>query len=312
MTTDGRADKLNGLLAECQRLYAAIMHRLPGPQDAHLNQLSDEGKRLVVTAIHVLIQDMDTIQGLLKEITLEALPQAVESERIQFYRDKILPKRKGLESLFVEIMDQPNIDLDPRQISHESDAAPVWNILVSGLDYWNQDQSEMFSAQDLAAADRFLFSSFFEPDQWLRNADELFPVLGGDADRKIPGNVRVRLRELYRSFILGNYLAGIALARATLEYALVDRASQLQIDPFSSDPRHPSRTKPLGQLVDLAAGKLPHLKFQMESIVEAGNQTMHPKRRDKLALLPSALRALALSTTEATRTVVENLYLSSR
>jgi hypothetical protein len=154
-----------------------------------------------------------------------------------------------------------------------------------------------------------VYSTFFSPDEWLQNADELQPVLGEKADYRVPSNVRQRVREVYRSFVLGNYLASIALSRAILEYALADRGGRLGIQVYSSDPCFPNRVRRLSQLVEDASERLPGLQFAMESIVEAGNKTLHPKKRDNLVLLPHVVRSLAHDSVHAIREVVEVLYL---
>jgi hypothetical protein len=182
-------------------------------------------------------------------------------------------------------------------------------VLLSGLDFWNLDNSGTYTDADLQVVEDLVYSPFFEPDQWLRNAETIGPVLGPRAGIRVPGNVRVRLREVVRSFILGNYLAAIALSRAILEYSLIDRASTVGIDP--RDPDQPGRNKGLSWLVEDASERWPHLRLPMESIVEAGNQTLHPKKGDNLALLPTALRNYALTSVQAARTIVEELYLKS-
>ena len=161
----------------------------------------------------------------------------------------------------------------------------------------------------LDAAGRLLFSSFFDPDQWMRNSYELHPVSGEGADRLAPSNIRVRVRELYRSFVLGNYLAAIALTRAILEYAIVDNAARLDINPDFTDQSGQMRTRRLRELVEDLSTRLPILRLPMETIIEAGNRTLHPKQKDRLVLLPDSLRDLALDTINAAREVVEQLYL---
>ena len=248
------------------------------------------------------------MEGLLRDATLEATPQSVARGSVRFYRNTLLPRRDALWILYLEFLELPDIEIDLSQVLPAPRTAPVWSILASGLDFWNLDP-DAFPPEDLEATDRLLHSSFFQPDEWLRNAEELQPLLGESAGMRIPGNVRVRLREAYRSFILGNYLSAIALARAILEYSLVDRSRKLEIDPSAHDPRHPRRIKALSQIVDDASEKRPHLALHMGRILDAGNDTLHPKPKDKLALLPSAVRKLALSSVESIRTVVEDLYL---
>jgi hypothetical protein len=256
-----------------------------------------------------ILEDLKEADRLLRQAALDSAAQGIAKKAREFYRTALLPNRERLETLLVDLLDLPDIDIDLKQLRPEPERAPVWNILVSGLDFWNQDESGEFSPEDLEAADHLLFSSFFRPDEWLRSSQELQPILGEDAERRIPSNVRVRLKELYRSFAFGNHLSAIALARAILEYAIVDRSNALGIDPFTHDPRYPGRVRRLRELVEDASEKVPDLRSGMESILDAGNQTLHPRKKDNLVRLPTALRALALSSIQAVRAVVERLYL---
>lgn len=121
--------------------------------------------------------------------------------------------------------------------------------------------------------------------------------------------VRLRLREIYRSFVLGNYLAAIALSRAVLEQSLIECSQTIDIEVSTRDPRHPGRTKRLEDLVDAAGERLPHLRVPMESIRENGNKVLHPKRSDDLAPFALALRKVALESLRDIRSEVEELYL---
>ena len=252
---------------------------------------------------------IENVEHLLKQIMLGGALHNIAHRPLQFYREELAPKRERFEHLLVELLEIPDVDLDRKEFRPESDSSPVWNILVSGLDVWDKDDSGTFSPEDLKATDRLIYSPFFRPDEWLRNVDELEPVLGEAAEQKIPSNVRIRVKELYWSFILGNYLSAIALARAVLEYALIDRAAQISISAYSDDPRYPDRTRRLRVLVEDASKKIPELKTEMEAVLEAGNLALHPKKKDKLILLPSHVRSLAKTSVESVRKVVEKLYL---
>lgn len=304
-----REQVLNSRLAECEQIYKRLEGVGADLATQDLSKIPQDRRRFFATALYELLRAIDAVEHLLKGVSFDGAIQNVASHPLQIYRDVLAPNRKRIERLFVELLGLPDVELDPKEFRPDSEGSPVWNILVSGLDFWEMDDSGVYSKDDLKATDRLIYSSFFRPDEWLRNADELEPILGKAAEQRIPSNIRIRLKELYRSFILSNYLSAIALARAVLEYALIDRSAKIGINPFSDDPRYPNRTRKLGRLVEDVSEKRPELKLDMEAIVDAGNKTLHPKKKDNLALLPRTLHNLALTSVKAVRRVVEDLYL---
>ena len=309
MNESSRALELNSQLAECEQIYRTLESVFSDPSSIDSSKIPPDRRRLFATAIYYLLEAIENVEHLLRQVILDGALQNIAHRPLQFYREELAPKREHFETLLVELLEMPDIELDRKAFRPDSESSPVWNILVSGLDFWEMDDSGMHSPKDLQATRGLVYSPFFKPDEWLRNVNELEPVLGPAAELKIPSNVRIRLKELYRSFILGNYLSAVALARAILEYALVDHAAQIDIRAYSDDPRYPNRTRTLGVLVRDASEKLPELKAEMEAVLEAGNQTLHPKKKDKLVLLPSYLRHLAKASIQSVRKVVEKLYL---
>lgn len=300
--------ELNSRLTECQQSYERL--GVAGGNLATLNvsEIPQDHRPLIAREFCTLLSAMDEIEHLLRKVRLDGAIQNVAPKPLKIYREKIAPNRKRLVLLIIDLFNL-DIELDSEEFESDAKGSPVWNILASGLDFWETDESGRYSEDDLKATDHLLYSPFFRPDEWLRNADLTEPVMGRAAEQRIPSNIRVRLKELYRSFILGNYLSAIALARAVLEYALIDRSTEIGIKSSAEDPRHPTWTRKLGLLVDDAVEKLPHLKSQMESIQDAGDKTLHPKKKDNLVLLPFVLRGLALESINAVREVVEDLYL---
>lgn len=311
MNRDDRDQKLSRHLRECKRLYESLQQFFPQGIGLEHIPAADQDRQLAVTTIYLLVLKIREVNKLLADAALEGVPQSADRELLQFYRDRLDRERPQLETIFFEMIGLPNVDIDLRQVHPQTDTAPIWNVLVSGLDFWTQDTSGTFSEEELELADRFLYTPFFEPDEWMRNNGELQPIAGA-ATQRIPSNVRVRVRELYRSFTLGNYLAAIALARAILEYAIVDRAARLGINPHYDDPAHPNRIRGIRALVDEASASRPELMTDMETIVDAGNRTLHPRQQDRLVLFPTALHDLALSSVQAIRSVIEMLYLAAK
>lgn len=299
--------EMDDLLAELKELHERICRLLP--QGFKAEDIATADKQQIVTAIHLLLLDSRRIDTLLKAASLNGLPQPVNTELFRFYREELAPDKARLQNLFLEWIGLPNIEIDLGKVQPKTEEAPIWHILVSGLDFWKLDESGEYAAEELDAAERFVFSSFFEPDQWMRNSEELHPVAGDRADRVLPSNIRVRVRELYRSFVLGNYLAAVALTRAMLEYTIVEHAARHGINAYFTDPNGRRRTRRLRDLVNDFSEKVPILKLPMETIIEAGNRTLHPELQDRLAISPDRLHDVALESINATRTVVEQLYL---
>ncbi|MHB8843491.1 MAG: hypothetical protein ACYC7L_01975 [Nitrospirota bacterium] len=306
-----RENELNSRLAECRQIYKRLEEVGVALVDIDLSTIPEDRRRFYATAFYYLLQAIDAVAHLLKEISLDSVIQNVAPQPLQFYRDYLAPNRMKIERLFIDLLGFPNVDLDQKAFRPDAKSNPVWNILSSGLDFWELDDTDEFSEEALKATNRLIYSSFFRPDEWLRNADEIEPVLGAAAEQRIPSNIRFRLKELYRSFILGNYLSVIALSRAVLEYALVDRSAKIGINPLSDDPRYPNRVRKLGLLVEDVSERRPELQLYMESIVDAGNMTLHPKKKDNLVLLPNVLREYALTSIKAVRGIVEKLYLET-
>lgn len=309
MATEEDRRKLDNLLAELKELYTQICQLVPPGASAEETPVPDERKRVIVTLIHHLLLHDKQIDGILKASSLDGLPQPVSTELLRFYREQLIPDKKRLQNLFLDWIGLPNVDIDLGKVHPSTEDAPIWHILVSGFDGWSGDESGAFSTEELDTAGQLLFSSFFEPDQWMRNSHELHPVSGEGADRLLPSNIRVRVRELYHSFVLGNYLAAIALTRAMLEYAIVEYAARLDIKPYFTDQIGRKRNRRLRELVEELSEKIPILRLPMETIIDAGNRTLHPEQKDRLVLLPDMLHDVALDSISATRDVLEQLYL---
>jgi len=306
-----REKELNSRLAECMQIYKRLEGVGADLADIDLSTIPEGRRRFFATAFYYLLESSDAVAHLLKEISLDNVIQNVAPQPLQFYRDKIESNRNKIKRLFIGLLGFPNVDLDQKEFCPDSAGNPVWNILSSGLDFWELDDTDKFPEDALKATNRLIYSSFFRPDEWLRNADEIEPVLGDAAEQRIPNKIRFRLKELYRSFILGNYLSAIALSRAVLEYVLVDQSAQIGINPFSDDPRYQNSFRILRLLVEDASKQQPELKADMESIVYSGNLALHPKKKTNLILDPFVLRKHALASIKATRGIVEKLYFET-
>ncbi len=315
-----RESDLNLRLTQCEEEWGALF-----PDNkfrfADLSKIPNDKLRPVARVTADILATTRYVDKLLQEAALDTGHQSIAQKTMAFYRNTLLPNQKAMQTLFDQLVKQPGLfqefetpstdtgeDIVPDK--RPKDYKPLWNMLVTGFDYWSMDESGTFCKNEIEAVERLIFSPFFSPDEWLQNSSEIEPVLGGNTGQRVPGQVRLRLKELTHSFILGNYLASVALARAILEYALVDRAAIIGIRACGEDPRYPDRTNRLGTLIKDASEIRPALKMDMESVWENGNRMLHPKKRDNVIYIPAALREMALESVNAIRHVVEALYLN--
>jgi len=308
MVTESRTSKLNRLLVQSQALYRSILRVYPDIHSDDPTEIDSDWRPVIGGAFFLLLHLIDEIDGLLEEVKLDGAIESLHSEPLAFYRQTIKPGRPEIEKVFARYREYLDEDADWSQWDNRRDDGGAWDILVAGFDYFSQDE-DAYSKEQLDTVERLLFSSFFTPDEWLRNSKDLDPILGESADQRIPSHVRIRVKELYRSYMLGNYLSAIALGRAILEYSLVDRAPIIDINPYSADPNNTTRTRTLRSIVEDVSKIAPELSVDMESIVDAGNRTLHPKKRDKVVLHPSTLRSLSRDTINSVQRVIEHLYL---
>jgi len=295
--------QLNSSLALTCQLYDTLLQVLPKLNPSDVDTLRKEIKQLATQIAGNLWLRIDENERLLRGFTFDATPKDISQTYFRKYCDVIRPQREQLLEVVYAFFDiATNDQPDPNR-----DQGDIWILLTQGVDTWSEDDNQ-FSADTVHKAEALIYSSFFDPDGWVKNADEIKPAaVGSKAALRIPGPVRIRLRELTYSFILNNHLATIALARAILEYTLIDRAPTLGISP--DNPNSPGRKKKLSWLANEVAEQRPNLKPLMGAVIESGNQTLHPSKKEKVYLLPSALRERALDCARNVRAIVEELYL---
>jgi hypothetical protein len=151
----------------------------------------------------------------------------------------------------------------------------------------------------------------FDPDAWLERVNELAPVRTHKKDVLLPSHVRLRIEELNRAYVFGCWLSVLALARAILEYAILDNIHKLGVQanwpPLSGNPK--GRAKKLSELIDELKPHVPALTDRMERLRDFGNDYMHPSKSktSKESLFQS--KSAAQDAMKIVVEVVEGLYL---
>ena len=304
MGHDSKTSGINSCIHQTLQLMEHLRGLLPTLQADDVQRLGEEQKRIVAAIASVVWEPMHEVEAAFKQATLEGVAVVASSTGVDKYRELVQPHVSEIGLILIALA---GIEPDPSALTVVEHNTPVLHILMSGLDFWDYDQGgDEFSRENLEHAERLLYSDFFEPDRWLSNSEILQPIVGEKADNRLNLLLRQRLKELYRSFILGNHFAALALSRSILEYVLIEKSGKLGFDPHRSD----GDIKRLSRLIEDAAAALPKLKDAMELVCDGGNMVMHPrKHKSNISSLPSAMRSLALDSITAVRAIVEALYL---
>ena len=149
---------------------------------------------------------------------------------------------------------------------------------------------------------------------------ELRQIRFEGAKRTASASMEGRLRELYRSYVFGNWAAVLALARSLLEVAILETYDRFGLDP--TDPNDPQFTKPLKDLIreiyrEISTSSNPHidgprLMTDMHWIRKRGNATLHQSMRQTASnVIPMPSMPLSSSVAKAaiekTRVILEDL-----
>lgn len=266
---------------------------------------------------HIDAIETDFKNGVLNEATIQ---RDIPRDLLDYYKDKILSNKVTIDQAF-ETLDPDLADLfclfdgvlapsgaDGR-VKHTFDVAIERMEELVGE---NPDLKDSFS---VLRASEILDSKLieFDPDQWLDNAGELYPVRTSRNGADIPVQAKHRLLEIYRSYIFGNWLSVLVLARSALEYVILDNLHKFNISATYeiTKPKLESKPKKLSQLIGEVGEILPELKLPMEEIREYGNDYIHPKKSklSKEALFHK--KEKAKRCLRHLRQVVEGLYLAA-
>jgi hypothetical protein len=154
----------------------------------------------------------------------------------------------------------------------------------------------------------------FDPDSWPDRAGALSPVRTNRKNAELPAHARFRLIEIYRSYVFGNWLSVLALARSILEYVILDNLHKLQIDPRwpTVDETGSGKKKKLTHLIDEVGNHLPHIRQEMHRLREYGNDYLHPEKTNVSKETLFQREQAAKQAIELLTKVVEELYLARK
>lgn len=154
----------------------------------------------------------------------------------------------------------------------------------------------------------------FAPDDWIENAKLLKPVMTVRKSMILPVHVKLRLEEIYRSFVFENWLSVVSLSRSTLEYAILDNCHKWGINPRYkvTYPREEERDKNLKTLIEEISKHENELYASMNAVRDTGNQIIHPQKTKMSKATLFERRELAKKCIEDLTHAIEVLYLPKK
>ena len=172
-------------------------------------------------------------------------------------------------------------------------------------DKWRED-----NGVDIDLCMKLINQPYFKPDAWAANAENIGSVVVTQPLKNIPAHVRLRVEEIYYSFIFGNPMAAIALSRCLLEFVILDKKSLLEkklgvAELYNAD----GKVKGLSKLAAIVAQVFPELENDMKFIIESGNEIMHPRKKNVTQFLhPGSALQNAKQCVEKIMRIVGALY----
>ena len=136
---------------------------------------------------------------------------------------------------------------------------------------------------DIALYYKIIGKNYFNPNEWVANEKDLSPIIVSHDLEDISRDIRLRVEEIYQSFIFGNWMAVIALSRSLLEYSIVDQHDLLQIkekdlyikDSHGEKKRKRQQLRSLGELIADVKGQHAGLREDMRQINKSANKVLH-------------------------------------
>jgi hypothetical protein len=235
-------------------------------------------------------------------------------------RDKVMPLEHEIWSALDHLDPEGQILREFLYRSLQHGGKKLFATFVEGVDQVrnlmerNEDHpfEDHFSPDD---ADELLESRLiqFDPDAWKERALTLSPVRVGRVNLVLPGPIRFRLEEIYRTFVFGCWISVTSLCRATLEYGLLDNASRLGVaTQWPADRDGKKRNKRLSDMIEEYANLIPSMRPNLENLRDLGNAYLHPKADRTNRKLLDSRQADACQAIYALGPTLEAVYLYRR
>jgi hypothetical protein len=271
--------------------------------------LNSAKRNRAIYLLHSLQSYLEYLEKHFHNLNLESIPVVeFSSSQASFLSGELIPNAESIRralwgSFGLKILAGETSDVLTSSVRFKS-------ALNHLLDFWlntlHEGEKEEYSEfiDTCSELREMVDGSWFDPDGWKTRQKMLRPVLlpTGTTDR-LRDHIRIRLMEVYRAFVFGQFMSSVALCRTLLEFMLRRNAGRFDVS-LKTDSRW---EKSLSQLIEEIAERAPTLAEHSEAIRDKGNRVIHPEKRSVVAI-PRILQDEALECIEHTVAVVEQLY----
>ncbi len=264
---------------------------------------------------HIDVIESEFKKGVLEDASVQ---RDIPRDTLEFYKEKVMPNLAAIDNAF------ETVDPDLAALFRLFDGvlAPhgaggkvrfTYEVAMEKMEELVDDNPHLADSFSVAMANDVLESKLidFEPDEWLDNARELYPVRTSRKGADIPIHAKYRIIEIYRSYVFGNWLSVLVLSRSVLEYVILDNLHKFKISPLNESTMHTGEQKPkkLSHLIEEVGEKLPAILESMEQIRRYGNEYIHPKKTKSSKESLFQRKEKAKDCLHHLRAAVEILYL---
>src|SRR4030067_393426 len=174
---------------------------------------------------HIDAIETDLKKGVLDEGTVQ---QDLPKDSLLFYKEEIVPRLNDLNNAFEKL--DPSLfelfQLLDGVLAPRGDNGKIkftFDVAIERMELLVEDNPNLEDSFRVSRAFEVLDSKLidFAPDKWLDNAGHLYPIRTSRNGAEIPVQAKFRMIELYRSYVFGNWLSVLALARSILEYVIM-------------------------------------------------------------------------------------------
>lgn len=307
-------DEIEKRLRTLQRQYEGVTNRVPITRLQKGIMPVDSYDLDLLNAIKIIVWETRDIQTLMETAYVKYGKAAhfLDADLYSFWEKTARTNWHGMRKAYAE--HHPDGWLEQLLMESEEQGVEIKRregiarTLRAALNYFddalNEDDERREEIFEFDATRELVESPLFRPDDWAENNRLLHPIVQRQTDSWFPKDVRVRIESLYHAFLFGNWLATVALSRALLEYAILNRSRDFQLD--TSDPDNPRRTAGIGILINRVAHIRPKLSDAMNYIVDRGNEVMH--RISVRTRTESDHREIAQKCIENARVILGELY----
>jgi Txe/YoeB family toxin of Txe-Axe toxin-antitoxin module len=311
--------ELRETLDDLRRALDGI-EQVASPESIVKGELSEVDRLTLQAVAKKLFESLKRAQSFLQGKALSESPAFLRLSRDdrEFWSRRIEPRRRLLQEVYWRISEP----LLAEFLVGTPEFSPASHAVREAFDFsldhtegdveqWLEDgffQEDHFDFYDFEGAHEVLSWPVFVPDIWRQNLREIRGVLLS-IERALPRSISRVLSEVNRTFVFGQYLACVAMARAALEYAILSRVKEgaLQID--TRDTAREGRVAGLDILIDRASKAISSLDADLWNYIRrSGNDVMHDLlAQENMSRVPES-RARALSCMKKVHTAIEELY----